>query len=210
MIIETHAVTALLCPSCGRLSWHVLSLFSLGRKQSFNCECGSHVLTVERKRSKYWFRTECVFCQSEHSIPFTRKEIVAPHIQELYCSEGDYVTGCFGPEEEVKKHFNLHRRSLTQVALEASSPDYFQDSKVMFGILGRLYEMAETGELSCTCGSNDLVIEIYPDKVKVGCQQCGMETLIPAALPEDLENFLLVGMIPMSVGEFIQPNRQKL
>ncbi|NLL17834.1 MAG: hypothetical protein GX262_02280 [Clostridia bacterium] len=210
MLIETQAVIALLCPGCGRLSWHVLSLFSLGRKQSFHCECGNHLLTVVRKRNKYWFLTECVFCQSEHCRPFTRKEIVAPYAHDLYCREGDYVTGCFGPKEEVKKHFNVHRRSLTQVALEATSPDYFQDSKVMFGILERLYEMAETGELTCTCGNHNLEIEIFPDKVEVRCQKCGMEVLVPAALPEDLENFLLMGFIPMTAGEFIQPSRQKL
>lgn len=209
LFIQTQAVIALLCPGCGRLSWHVLSLFSLGQKQTFNCECGSHVLTVVKKRNKYWFQTECVFCQSEHSRPLTRKEIVAPCIRELYCHEGDTITGCLGPREEVEKYFNLHRRSLTQIALEAGTPDYFHDSKVMFGILERLYEMAETGELRCTCGNHNLAIEIFPDKVEISCQECEMKVTVPAALPEDLESFRLRGIIPMLTGEFIQPNRQK-
>lgn len=210
MLIETHAAVALLCPNCGRLSWHVLSLFSLGRKQSFDCECGTHLLIVERRRKNIWFHIECVFCRTTHSQPLTRKEIVAPYAREFRCHEGDYVTGCLGPREEVKRHFNVNRRSLAQVAREVGSPDYFQDCTVMFSILERLYDMAETGELSCSCGNPNLAIEIFPDKVEISCPQCGREVLVPAALPEDLDNFLCMGIFPMETGEFIRPRRQKL
>lgn len=191
LIIKTQNTIALLCPNCGRLSWHVLSLFSLtGQKKSFVCECGTPVLAIEKKKGHYWFQTDCAFCGIDHLQSFTRKETMATTVREICCPEADCMTGCLGPQEKVKQHLKTHRRSLTQLAREVGSSDYFENPEVMFGILERLYEMAQTGELCCDCGNQNLELEIFPKELDLRCQECGVEMRVPALLPDDLGSFL--------------------
>lgn len=206
MLIETNAAAAVFCYRCGRTSLHVLSLFSLNRKQSFSCECGVSVLTVERRNEKYWFMTECAFCQKEHIQPFTRKEIMSPMVRDLTCHGSGQIAGCVGSQEKVLNHIKAYSCSLTQLALEVGSPDYFQNCNVMFGILERLYSMAEVGELYCQCGNHNLEIEIFPDRLEFRCPTCSSELVIPAALTEDLEKFLLLEAVVMGRMGFTRPH----
>lgn len=205
MLIETTAATAVFCYRCGRISLHVLSLFSLNKKQSFTCECGASVLVVERRSGKYWFTIECAFCQKEHIQPFTRKEIMSHAVKDLACRGGGQIAGCIGSQEKVLNHIKAYSCSLTQLAMEIGSPDYFRNCNVMFRILERLYSMAEAGELYCQCGNHNLEIEIFPDRLELRCPTCSSELLVPAALPEDLENFLLLDAIVMGGTGFSRP-----
>lgn len=201
MLIETRAVAAVVCSRCGRISWHVLSLFSLGKEQAFTCECGFPVLQVVRRNANYWFRYECAFCHKTHLQPFARKDMLRPAAKDLVCQGGDHIAGSVGPEEQVVNRVKSHRRSLTQLALEVGSPDYFENCQVMLGILEKLYGMAELGELNCQCGNHNLELEICPDRLELRCPTCGTELFIPAVLPEDLERFLhLPGIVMGETG----------
>lgn len=197
MLIETRAVVAVVCSRCGRISAHVLSLFSLGQEQSLVCECGFPVLQAARRKGRYVFRYECSFCHKPHQRRFTGKELFNRGVKDLACPVADHLAGSVGWDEEVVHRVKAYRRSLTQVALEAGSPDYFKNCQVMFGILERLYAVAELGELYCQCGNHNLELEICPDRLELRCPTCGAEMLIPAALPEDVENLLHLPRVVM-------------
>lgn len=202
MIITTHTSVALLCPHCGRLSWHELSLFKLnGQQEIMACECGTPILTVEKKKSHYWFQTDCVFCEKKHIKSFTRREMITTTPLELYCLDADYVTGCIGPRDKVEKHIKGKRRSLTQLATEVSSPDYFENPDVMFTILARFYEVARTSGISCPCGNEQFEVDILPGEIKIRCQECNLQTIVPASQQEDLELFLQEEPLFFSTGE---------
>lgn len=209
LLIETNAAVAVFCYRCGRISLHVLSLFSLNKKQSFTCECGASVLTVERKNGKYWFIFECAFCQKEHIQPFTRKEIMSHVVKDLACYGSGQIAGCIGPQEKVFNHIKTYSCSLTQLALEIGSPEFFQNCNVMFRILERLYSMAEVGELYCQCGNHNLEIEIFPDRLELRCPTCSSQLVVPAALTDDLENFMLLDAVVMGKTRVTRPHPPK-
>lgn len=197
MLLKTNTTIVLFCPSCGGLSWHVLSLFSFNKqKKSYLCDCNTLVLTIEKKKNYYCLTTGCSYCETNHIHSFTRKELMADTIHELYCPEIESGIGFIGPQNKLKQHMEKHQSSFADLALAIDSVDYFENSSVMLGILEKMYELMEADEFRCNCGNKHLEIEILPSQLELHCPECNREYSIPAFRVEDLDRFNLDGFLP--------------
>lgn len=189
MLLHTESMAAIKCPECGKPNFGSFSLFSI-KKFPFklHCECGTELLTIgTRDKHHFWLDYECYLCEDRHYAFLGRSQLFGQKAEPFFCEEIGIAVGYVGPEQKVKKAIKLHDRSLEEMAKELGFNDYFINPQVMYRILEHLYNLAEQGELTCSCGSRSIEIEIYPDYLELKCEKCSAGRTIVGENERDLE-----------------------
>ncbi|MDK2821159.1 MAG: hypothetical protein PWP31_1124 [Clostridia bacterium] len=192
MIIPTMTVIALRCPSCGRLEFRGLSIFNFsgGGTWQAECSCGTVILTIGTKKGKnFWFQYHCIMCECYHINYYHRKELWSQKLLKLRCNETDLEVGFVGPREEVKKAVKSNERSLTEMAEDLGVGDFFEKPEIMYQLINTIYKLVDAGKVSCSCGNENIEIEIYPGHIQLRCETCGAEEIFPAHNSNDLDKF---------------------
>jgi len=199
MLINTNTALAVRCPMCGKLDTRQLSLFDFsGAKPiQIKCQCGFTKAIIGSKRHKqYWLKVPCLLCETEHVFYYSLPEFFAPKVHNIYCAESDIKFGCLGPAELVEQA-SQNNDELRQFIHEIGFDDYFENPQVMLESLNYLHDIAEEDGISCACGNIQIDIDIYADKIKLWCQNCGCSRYIMARNENDLKELKKIGKIEM-------------
>ena len=65
--------------------------------------------------------------------------------------------------------------------------DEFVNPEIMLEVLDYLDDIAASGRLYCDCGSHNINIELFSDRLELSCNNCYAFKQIPAAKKDDLE-----------------------
>lgn len=208
MLIPTLNVVVLRCPSCGRLEYRGLSLFSFagGRTWQAVCSCGTPLLTINRKKGRnFWLQYHCGMCDCLHVSHHNRQELWSRDLLTLTCRETELEVGFIGPRDKVQRAVQRHDRTLAEVARDLGFDDYFQESDVMYQLLTLIYQLAEEGRVNCGCGNENIEIEIFPGHLQLRCEACRAEATLPAGSMDDLERVAKLEEIRLP-GHLVQQN----
>lgn len=190
MLIPTATVVALRCPSCGRLEFRGLSLFSFSgdRTWQLDCSCGMVLLTIGTRRGRnFWLQYHCGMCDNMHLAHYHRRELWSPELLTLTCSETDLEVGFVGPRDRVQQAVQYHDRSLAEMAEDLGLSGYFEEPDVMYQLLALVFQLAESGHVHCGCGNDNIEVEIFPGHLQLRCDSCGAEKILPAGTMADLD-----------------------
>lgn len=190
MVIELSTAFAMRCPTCGQLETHQLNIFHLSGDKSHDiyCECGSKKASISKKGTKYiQIRYYCIICDHDHSITVPKEVFwTKNHLSPLVCLDTDLNLGYFGSYSLIKKEIDRQQEELDSMANELGFEE-FVDPEIMLGTLDYLHDIAALGGLLCECGSHDINIDLYSDRIQLGCNKCNSNLLIPASSKKDLE-----------------------
>ena len=67
---------------------------------------------------------------------------------------------------------------------EEESP--FLDEMIMSEMLGEIRDIAQRGDISCSCGSKRWGLEVHYSSIELRCADCAGKLRLPAATMEDL------------------------
>ena len=190
MVLELSTAFAMRCPTCGRLDVDQLNIFQLSGDQEviFQCECGTRKAVIRRKGFRYVsVDYYCIMCDKEHSIVFPSNVFWSKkHLNSLLCLETDLNLGYFGSYKLINEELERQQEELNSMANELGF-DEFADPEVMLEILDYLHDIAATGGLYCECGSHNINIELFSDKLELSCNSCSAVKQIPASKRADLD-----------------------
>lgn len=189
MYIPTSSAVAIRCPFCGQLEFHALSLFAFAGANftKIHCSCGKPLISIGTKnRRLFRLHVECVMCETKHLYYFTRQQLWSSEVLEIDCEETGLEIAYIGPINKVRQQVQRQERSLAEMAEEMGFNEYFDNPEVMYGILDHLYQLAESGDLSCRCGNQNIEIEIFPDYLELRCDYCRSSAKIMAQDEKDL------------------------
>lgn len=189
MIVATEFVVAVRCPSCGKMDFHSVSRFSFSNNNThkITCTCGTPKLIIGTKnRQHYWFQIPCVLCETNHLVYYKAKQLWSNELNFFYCTDADIELGYFGPEEKVKTFSENYDNNIESLVEELGYDDYFNSPDIMFEVLNSLHEIAEEGFLYCDCGSFQIEIDIFPDRVELQCKNCNSVVIVYAETEDDL------------------------
>lgn len=197
MLVQTRVAFALRCPQCGQSQCDMVSLFDLsgGRSVRITCACGSHKLTVAARRGTYWLQIPCYLCEGIHFVYQSARDLFAPGVHNLLCSETDLQLGWFGEPSEVQAMAESGRGELDRLLEDTAFEDYFENPTAMYGVINHVHELTQQGKLSCTCGSTRVAVDIYPDRLDLICGGCSSTRSFCAASDEDLLRVKTIGLI---------------
>ncbi len=190
MIVSTIVTVTLRCPSCGKMDFQALSLFSFARKKTIkiSCSCGTGLISVGTKdRKNFWLQVDCIMCETKHLFNLKLKQIWSDHVYTVKCDETDVEIGFIGPRDKVRECLKSQDKSLREMAEDLGYVDYFENPEVMYEILDYLYKIVEEGQLYCQCGNYHIAVEIFPDRLELKCDQCNSQGIIYAETDADLE-----------------------
>lgn len=191
MIISTGNVIAIRCPQCGTLDFHLLSLFSFGKKGKqvkIDCSCGARLVVIGTKDYRtFWFQINCLMCEVIHLAYFSRKRIFAKKIEIINCEDTGVEIGFIGPKEEIKKYLESQDKSLREMADEMGFSEFFESPEIMYQVLDYLYDIAEADKLYCECGNYQVDIDVFPDKLELRCGNCDCFVNIYAESEQDIQ-----------------------
>lgn len=209
MLIPTTTAFAVRCPHCGKTEVSTVSLFELSGVGSLqlSCSCGGHKLTVGmRKDGRFWLQIPCYLCDGQHFLYYPRAEFWDPAVKPVICAETDLQLGAFGAEGAVAE--TAHGTAESDLLLEdALSDDYFSNPEVMYQVLSHVHELAEAGNLTCVCGSRQVEVDIFGDRLELTCQACGNQQAVMAARVEDLHALEASG--PIRVGAAVEHKAER-
>ena len=198
MIIDYSTTIALNCPACGRLERDELNIFALplAEIKKLHCSCGSLKLTIKRKKnSQIEIDYFCLHCDTSHKMQISSELFWhSDSIRALSCKETGLNPGFFGPTEKVNREIKAEKRDLDLMAAELGFDD-FKSPEIMLQALDILDDIAAAGSLSCECGSQDLNIRLFSDKIQIVCNQCGTHLNIPAARNSDLHTLRQLNVV---------------
>lgn len=201
MVLELSTAFAMRCPVCGRLEVDQINIFQLSgnRKHTIYCECGSEKAIISRKGSSYLVMDYyCIICDYKHSIVIPKEKFwTKNHLNILGCLETDLSLGYYGPYKLIKEELESQQRDLASLADELGFDDFI-DPELMLEVLDYLHDSAANSNLYCECGSHDINIELFSDKVELTCNNCQASLIIPAAYREDLVRLKMSDEIVLS------------
>ncbi|MDX9873074.1 MAG: hypothetical protein RBT41_11740 [Clostridia bacterium] len=188
MLIPAQTTLALRCPNCGKLGFHSVSRFALGRGKQIRltCECGAALAAIGTKGSQsVYLQVECMLCERRHLTAYKNAFFWNGQVKPVVCEESAMETGFIGPREEVREAVQRLDRSMRELSEDMGYDKYFLNPEIMYKILEWLKKMTEEGKVFCSCGANDLEVEAYQDRVEIYCTGCEAVGVIPAETTED-------------------------
>jgi hypothetical protein len=212
MIINTGTILGLRCSKCGKLSFHVVSLFAFSGSGTIrlNCDCGAIAAIISTtNKKKFSLQVDCSMCETNHVYYYTLKEIWSPEILSLICMETGLEIGFIGPKAKVKEAWYNQEKAIIDLVEDAGFSDFFDNPDVMYQVLEYLNTISEKGQLECRCGNTNIDLEILPDRLELGCSDCGARGVIFAETKADLLALKQLNKIQLSDQGFILKKMDK-
>jgi len=184
----TRTTLALRCIECGKLGFHDISAFQLGRKGriEFRCSCGALVL---RAQMNGWRTVRlgipCPLCETPHLVELRGRELWSAESERLLCPRTGFEIGYAGSAEQVRKL--ACEPNLDGLAGDPALEDYFVNPDVMYEVLNRLHGLVGDGRLSCPCGIGAVEVDVFPDRIELRCTACGRRRVLLASCAADVK-----------------------
>lgn len=209
MLVPARVTFAIRCPQCGKMENAPVSLFDFAGVSSvrLNCSCGAHKLTVALRKGQVRVQIPCYLCEGLHFLYYTPRRFWSGEVQQVTCSETDLQLGVFGEEDGVAGSSKSGQSELEHLLQEGAFEDYFDNPDVMYQSLRHVHDLAEKGNLTCTCGNLKIEVDIFPDRLELACPECGLQRAVFAATEEDLT--MLRRVRHLEVGDENQGRRQE-
>lgn len=190
MIILTQKTLAIRCPTCGNMDFYALSRFNVGSKRPFRilCQCGTCLLSISRKgRMLYRLHIDCVMCETKHVLNCKSSDIWQDKLFTIVCEDTGMEIGFIGTKDTVMKSVMRTERSIRDMAEELGYDKYFNNAEIMYQVLDLLKIMSDEGRMSCSCGSSQLEVEVYPDHIELNCPNCDAVGIVFAETVKELQ-----------------------
>ncbi|MDI6601623.1 MAG: hypothetical protein QME46_07555 [Thermoanaerobacteraceae bacterium] len=200
MLINPDVTFAFRCFECGRLTFGSITPFRLMGEQSmmFPCECGKSLATItEAGKMLYNITVPCIACGGYHTFTIDKKMWLKP-LNILTCPKTNYKICFLGKEQDVLKSIEDYEAELNQALTDLNFDNYFKNNEVMFEAINRLHEIAEKGNLYCTCGNDNIDVLLKPEGIELLCRKCLARGFIYAESIKDLKSIAELNTIALN------------
>ena len=191
MLIKISTTIALSCPACGRLEREEINIFELpvGELKKLSCSCGAEKASIiKTEDSRVQINYFCLHCNKAHKVNVSSHQFWhSQNLITLSCRETGLNPGFFGPPDHVDEEIKKEKQDLELMAAELGFDD-FKNPDIMLQALDIIHDIAAEGALNCECGSDDINIELFSDKIQLICNNCGSHLNIDAVNQNDLKN----------------------
>ncbi|SMB86327.1 hypothetical protein SAMN00017405_1145 [Desulfonispora thiosulfatigenes DSM 11270] len=215
MLIKTYITVALHCPECGKLDFHAISRFNVGfdTKVHLKCQCGTALFSMGRgKGNKYTIQLACSMCEDKHYYTYPANLIWKEKLINLYCHETGVESAFLGSRENVRKAVEDFDYNMETMVDDVMDEEFFNNEEIMSKVLEKVRNLINQDKVSCTCGNDDIGLEVNPDRVEIFCEDCGAVTVIFAENIKDLEivNNLTNIVLNKGVFKYIDKGKKRI
>ena len=186
---EKRRTIGYVCPQCRQSVAADRSLFSLSvGHMKLPCPCGKSEFLVDYlEGGGYQFSVPCAACGETHQVTLTGGQLMGHKILGFSCPKTGIDSCYIGEEGSVFAALPRLEQTLDkQVGRKEDDEGVFLDENIMTEVLGELKDIAQRGDISCTCGSKRFSVDIHYSSAELHCADCGGVLRLPAATMDDL------------------------
>lgn len=191
MIIDSSIFIAVRCGACSKLETHEISIFQLekGEYYQVDCLCESYSFYIKTYDFKnIFFKIPCSCCDGEHVFNYRLKDIMGENIYFGACETTREVVLCVGNKTHIEEKVERMNQEIDHIMEELGYETYFHNADIMIEGLNRIHNIAEQHNLYCDCGSSEIDMNLFPDRIELRCLKCSSLNVIYAETREDLLN----------------------
>lgn len=185
MVVETERVLAFRCSACGQRVERDISIFLLVREEVVHCACGAWAASLRRTGGALDALVSCLVCESAHAYHIGIRSLAKRSPKPLYCHDSHYAIGYIGEDEDVRVAIS-RQDSLENLVFDPDYADYFDHPLIMYETLASIQALAEVDRLRCSCGSEEIEVDVASDRVGLCCAVCGGTAELMASCDGDL------------------------
>jgi len=150
-------------------------------------------MMLNRKgRNTYYLQTECLICEEKHIFKLQGKEIWNTQAYSLICQNTGLEIAHLCNKGDVIRSIQQGEQTVRELIKELDYEQYVQNPEVMQRILEIVRSLLAENLISCSCGPQQLEIDVFPEHIEVYCPYCHAVGIIFAETAEDLQKVKLM------------------
>lgn len=211
MILDQKKTTiAYRCPHCTHSVFSVIGVFTLsGDLIRLKCACEESDLTIAYTADKkIRITVPCLVCPKPHTFTVSPGAFFDREFLALPCAYTGLDIAFIGTHEKVSAAIEETGNQLLKALQDAgyeslaalrkqnedAEKDFLGDSQVEDIVRFMLCELDEDGKIECYCKEEGEIpyynFQILSERVRVYCECCNAEAVLPLAGPADASGFL--------------------
>ncbi len=191
MIVNTYTTIAYKCAACGNVEFFAISLFKLLHSDQILLTCKncnhSKIKVCKDDTQNLRFNIPCIGCSHTHNFILTRREALSKSLKTFSCPNTGVKLCIIGNDQFVRERLDKYEKEMDNIVNMFDYEDYFINTQVMYKTVNIIHDIAEQGNLTCSCGKHDIEILLLSNKIYLKCLHCASTETIDAASNEDLK-----------------------
>ena len=166
MLIDTACSVAFYCQRCGRIHLQDIPLFSGHVGVPLVCGSCGHTMGEAALRPHRGLALDirCGICGSSNRQQFSWNQLRHLSFEKLYCAEDHFELGYIGRWQNIAEFLDFNAAEYD--ALHPSEGEDFPErQQTMLEALNRVHDMADSGELACSCGSTQITASVIGEGI---------------------------------------------
>ena len=188
MVIDFNRTVAYMCCGCGEMTFGNFSLFELSgqRGVSVKCDCGrSHLKILPKSNTEYVVSVRCMICDEEHIFQIPLQELLRQNCAAFSCPDLHIGLAYVGKHDAVLSMVQDNGAYIDEIVAACGLEHTGKNGLTMLKALDRIQEISDDGNLTCSCGSNTIDVDVLSDALVLTCCMCGAEAVFTA---DDIRN----------------------
>jgi len=183
MLLGTDFTIAYKCTLCGAYELANISLFKIsGDKEEFcKCSCKKSGIRILYVPKCYELAVPCAECGDTHFLRLARKDVLSGNTLSFRCPNTNLEYCFVGRGDLVREKIDNKQREMDKLINSFGYDDYFDNTYVMHESINKIHEIAEAGNLVCSCGNTNIIMTLLPDRICLLCPDCLSEKTIFAS-----------------------------
>lgn len=184
MLVDLKRTVAYICPVCSNISSKYISVFNFSGTPKVRLICPTHgcheeCVTITPKNGKYKFDIECPLCGGTHSHSINAESFWHKKILTYKCPAAGMDIFFSGERREVERMLEDNSDIYSDIV------DDFDDDEtefnILFAIIEQLHKLSDEHLISCSCGSENISMNVMSGSVILACPRCGRSTVIESS-----------------------------
>lgn len=177
MIKEFKTSIGYICPHCSTITVRDINLFDFSGNDACELPCANpmctqHPVAISAKKDKYAISVHCPICDEQHlynirKIAFWQKDFFV-----LHCTESGFGVLFVGDDQKIRAEIKEQEKLLNEL-----EEDYAvsEELSIIFEAVEHINALARSDSIFCSCGSRNIAIEIYNDRITLFCRDCNLK-----------------------------------
>lgn len=181
MVIQTACAVAIYCQRCGHIHVQDVPLFTGKDAMHLRCSSCGHEMARAFVRPHDGLRLEldCGVCGSKNVREYNLRQLHNVRLEKLYCAHDHFELGYLGRHKDIERFLAC--------SLYPGEQGMLERQQLLLEALNRIHDLAFAGELTCDCGSRQIMAALEGEEIVLTCGRCGSFARIPAHTAADLQ-----------------------
>ena len=201
---QTHI--AYRCPGCGFTIYGMVGGFALSADMlRLKCQCGESELSLSfTSDKKIRLSVPCLFCNTNHTFVLSRQVFFGEKLFLCNCPYTNMDIAFIGEKEEVDAAVERSANELDTLfaqmgisSLEDLHADdgvdpeqILTDAQIYDIVRFVIRDLADEEKINCPCGEGPYDFEMVSEGVRIFCEGCGAEVILPVTSLSEAEQFI--------------------